>query len=325
MTRDQSHDETCDSGGVAPWLELNHDLLYLVLMRLGVVDFVAFSGVCKSWRSFALSNWNMFMASKPPLSMSTSTNVNEREERYLYLEDFDGRKFKTILPRLVGRDFVGLSCGYLAFYGYATHDFWLVNPITRHQLHFPDVHFEVYTYDELAIKLILVFSPSIPGWVLAVENGLDRKIWTSIAGKGAWNLVSSPFQIIDFHAFKGKYYDFKAPVNKQQSSKVSDIISENKEDVSAEEVDEEVDDAYQEGVDEGELPPLDNSDPLPEVANEGTQVRRSERVRAPSTRYPTSNYILLTSEGEPESFQEAQSHIDKANWQKAMEEEMNSL
>ncbi|CAH1452534.1 unnamed protein product [Lactuca virosa] len=116
-----------------------------------------------------------------------------------------------------------------------------------------------------------------------------------------------------------------APVNKQQSSKVSDIISENKEDVSAEEVDEEVDDAYQEGVDEGELPPLDNSDPLPEVANEGTQVRRSERVRAPSTRYPTSNYILLTSEGEPESFQEAQSHIDKANWQKAMEEEMNSL
>ena len=74
-----------------------------------------------------------------------------------------------------------------------------------------------------------------------------------------------------------------------------------------------------------QLPPLDNSDPFSEVANEGTQVRRSERVRAPSRRYPTSNYILLTSEGEPESFQEAQSHIDKANWQKAMEEEMNSL
>ncbi|CAH1445295.1 unnamed protein product [Lactuca virosa] len=117
----------------------------------------------------------------------------------------------------------------------------------------------------------------------------------------------------------------EAPVNKQQSSKVSDIISKNKDDVSTEEVDEEVDDADQEGVEPGELPPLDNSDPLPEVANEGTQVRRSERVRAPSTRYPTSNYILLTSEGEPESFQEAQSHIDKANWQKAMEEEMNSL
>ncbi|CAH1433959.1 unnamed protein product [Lactuca virosa] len=53
-----------------------------------------------------------------------------------------------------------------------------------------------------------------------------------------------------------------APVNKQQSSKVSDIISENKEDLSAEEVDEEGDDAYQEGVEQGELPPLDNSDPL---------------------------------------------------------------
>ena len=75
----------------------------------------------------------------------------------------------------------------------------------------------------------------------------------------------------------------------------------------------------------GSFHPHDNLDTSPEVTNEGTQVRRSERVRAPSRRYPTSNYILLTSEGEPESFQEAQSHIDKANWQKAMEEEMNYL
>lgn len=125
--------------------------------------------------------------------------------------------------------------------------------------------------------------------------------------------------------YENQYYDFKAPVNKQQSSKVSDIISENKDDVSTEEEDEEVDDANQEGVEQGELPPHDTLDTFPEVTNEGTQVRRSERVRAPSRRYPTSNYILLTSEGEPESFQEAQSHIDKANWQEAMEEGMNSL
>ena len=110
--------------------------------------------------------------------------------------------------------------------------------------------------------------------------------------------------------YENQYYDFKAPVNKQQRSKVSDIISENKDDVSTEEEDEEVDDANQEGVEQGELPPHDTLDTFPEVTNEGTQVRRSERVRAPSRRYPTSNYILLTSEGEPESFQEAQSHID---------------
>nr|KAJ0211551.1 hypothetical protein LSAT_V11C400174140 [Lactuca sativa] len=207
MTRDQiSHDETCDSGGVQLWSDLNHDVLLLVMMRLGVIDFLSLCGVCKSWRSFALSNWNRFMASKPPMSMSISANVNEREERYLYLEDFDGRNFKTILPRLFGVDFVGLSCGYLAFYGKETHEFWLVNPITRHQLHFPHVPFDVDGIVYGRVRLILMFSPSIPGWVLVVENQLCDEIWSSIAGKGAWNLVSSrfPFHLFDFHAFMGK-------------------------------------------------------------------------------------------------------------------------
>lgn len=43
------------------------------------------------------------------------------------------------------------------------------------------------------------------------------------------------------------------------------------------------------------------------------------------SRYPTSESILLTDEGEPESFQEAQSHNDRVSWMKAMQEEMNSL
>lgn len=45
---------------------------------------------------------------------------------------------------------------------------------------------------------------------------------------------------------------------------------------------------------------------------EELQVRRSEREHQPSKRYPSSEYILLTEEGEPESFQEAQVHKDKA-------------
>ena len=57
------------------------------------------------------------------------------------------------------------------------------------------------------------------------------------------------------------------------------------------------------GVEQGEQPP-----PLEMVES---QVRRSTRERRPSTRYPTSEYAMITEEGEPESFQEVQSHKDK--------------
>ncbi|KAL4582349.1 hypothetical protein LXL04_006896 [Taraxacum kok-saghyz] len=97
--------------------------------------------------------------------------------------------------------------------------------------------------------------------------------------------------------YENQYYDSKSSVSEQQSSTVSEPISETNEDVPIEENVDEVEDVNQEGVEQGELPPLDTSDPLPEDA----------------------------SEGEPESFQEAQSHSDKGKWQKAMEEEMNSL
>ena len=71
------------------------------------------------------------------------------------------------------------------------------------------------------------------------------------------------------------------------------------------------------GVEQGEQPP-----PLEMVE---PHVRRSTRERRPSTKYPTSEYTMITKEGEPESFQEVQSHKDKQSWLKAMHEEMNSL
>ena len=55
------------------------------------------------------------------------------------------------------------------------------------------------------------------------------------------------------------------------------------------------------------------------------QVRRSTREHRPSTRYLTSEYTMITEEGELESFQEVQSHEDKQSWLKVMHEEMNSL
>ena len=70
------------------------------------------------------------------------------------------------------------------------------------------------------------------------------------------------------------------------------------------------------GVDQGEkIHPLE----------EGPRLRRSTRECQPSTMYPSSEYILITDKGKPESFQEMQSHKDKAYWIKATREEINTL
>nr|KAJ0203872.1 hypothetical protein LSAT_V11C500256910 [Lactuca sativa] len=208
MTRSQNHDDASSNNkrimksGAAPWSNLNHDVLFLVMMKLGVIDFLAFCGVCKSWRSLSLSNKNMFIASKPPMLMCISTRANEKE---CCLEDFEERKFKTIIPHSEGRTYFGLTCGYLIFYGRETWDFWLVNPITIHELHFP--YFPSYLYSNgSSFSAILVFSSSISRYVFVILQRFTSKIWFSIEGKGDWNDVSSSLCICDMHAFKGKIY-----------------------------------------------------------------------------------------------------------------------
>ena len=55
------------------------------------------------------------------------------------------------------------------------------------------------------------------------------------------------------------------------------------------------------------------------------QLRRSTRDRKTSTRYSPNEYVMLSDGGEPECYQEAMSHEDKGEWNKAMQEEMKSL
>ncbi|KAI3767934.1 hypothetical protein L2E82_18363 [Cichorium intybus] len=55
-------------------------------------------------------------------------------------------------------------------------------------------------------------------------------------------------------------------------------------------------------------------------------IRRSTRVRRPPVRYsPSANYLLLTENGEPESYPEALRMKDSIQWKRAMEDELSSL
>ncbi|MFS8026830.1 putative F-box domain-containing protein [Helianthus anomalus] len=138
MSRKQKKSSTSDDDTKGSWISFNDDLVFLILMHLGVFDYVALSGVCKAWRSFAISNWNKFMMSKQPMYLSISSDFIFHKDCYIQLQDHTRRKLKAIIPHASARKCIGVTCGYLIFFERKTHGFWLVNPFTRKELHFPD-------------------------------------------------------------------------------------------------------------------------------------------------------------------------------------------
>ncbi|CAH1435861.1 unnamed protein product [Lactuca virosa] len=204
MTRNRIDDDASSSkiiktDDVGPWSYLNHDVLLLVMMQLGVIGFVAFSGVCKSWRSVALPNRKRFMVSKPPMIMRIPPRGIDKDNKYC-LEDYERRKFKTTLMHSAGMYYCGFTCGYLILFRIKTKNLRLVNPITRHELNSPSAPDDYIT-------CILVFSPSISKFVFVMLA--NKQIWFSIEDEGAWNCVSSIFDFtsyMDLHVFKAMIY-----------------------------------------------------------------------------------------------------------------------
>ena len=85
------------------------------------------------------------------------------------------------------------------------------------------------------------------------------------------------------------------------------------------------------GVTENEDDPLvDDVEPTKQVDGElllpsyEPPLRRSTKELQPSTRYPPNEYLMLTDEGEPETYQ-AILHETKKEWVRAMQEEVRSL
>ena len=78
------------------------------------------------------------------------------------------------------------------------------------------------------------------------------------------------------------------------------------------------DEPYHEIADQGEpaeqiqRKPNQGEPPAPQENED--QVRRSSRSRRPSTKDSSSEYIMLTNYGEPETYEEARAHNDSDRW-----------
>ena len=127
-----------------------------------------------------------------------------------------------------------------------------------------------------------------------------------------------------------------SPLQQEPSNRAQEIVHENVPDMAqapGAEIVSEPEDDDQEDHEQGEP----NQGEQPEIAQ--VPVRRSGRVSKPNTKYPSSQYILVTSDGddpysryilltgdgEPESFEEARTHADNDKWMLAMKSEMESL
>ena len=83
-----------------------------------------------------------------------------------------------------------------------------------------------------------------------------------------------------------------------------------------EEVQTPHDDASKDDVE----PKIEGEQPLPQ-----TPLRRSTREKQPSKKYSSNEYVMISDQGEPETYQEVLKHENKIEWLKAMKEEMESL
>lgn len=138
-------------GGV--WDLLPNDLLVSVLMKLSVIDYISFSGVCRSWRSTSIYIRKFFMERQQPLVV---VRPRYSKKACVLYNMFDGKSWKAMLPDLPCKNLVGLSCGYLITIDRNT-GFWLVNLMTRHELHFPSLP------ESMGLRKSLVLPESVGG------------------------------------------------------------------------------------------------------------------------------------------------------------------
>lgn len=181
----KSHNSENRDWESGPWDKLTGNLLVSIILRLGFIDSVSIGGVCGSWRTIVTDNRETILQQQRPLVVVKSTHA--KKACFLY-NMYDQIRYKTMLPDYLSHwRFVGLSCGYLIMLNLESK-FWLLNLITRDELHFPAL--PRYFFFGLTETLpILIYSTDILDHFMLVVNRKMSSMLLSRRGGANWRTI----------------------------------------------------------------------------------------------------------------------------------------
>ncbi|KAK9289986.1 hypothetical protein L1049_008148 [Liquidambar formosana] len=185
---------------MADWTQLPYDLITTIANYLtSVEDFLAFSSVCRSWRS-VYSNKNWTPGPQFPWLMLSEKRNDETRGFF----SFDQSKlYELALPEIRGRRCWGSSHGWLVTAGFDL-EIELFNPVTRvrialpPQFEFPKqpkmgmvLDWSRFVYKAIVIKRLLDSRKIDDEYVVMAIYGLERRLAFARPGYNSWVAVKN--------------------------------------------------------------------------------------------------------------------------------------
>uniref|UniRef100_A0A5B7ANM9 KIB1-4 beta-propeller domain-containing protein n=1 Tax=Davidia involucrata TaxID=16924 RepID=A0A5B7ANM9_DAVIN len=211
---------------MANWVELQEDLLVLIATRLTLLeDFVAFGGVCTSWRLAMVTTKKNFsrLPQVPWLMLAEEEDDNNNSNSNSNFRDFYSltkcKIHRVMLPEASGKRCFS-SQGWLLTIG-KDEEVNLVHPLSRVQIQLPNLT-TVSDLEEMATaaigtgemyltfiqNVVLSCSPSSDNVVVVmVIHGALSKLAFHKTGDDAWTTVETRMaQYLDLICYEGQFY-----------------------------------------------------------------------------------------------------------------------
>ncbi|XP_074357758.1 uncharacterized protein LOC141697348 [Apium graveolens] len=206
-TKERKQKKTCRRLGNrvwGAWDSLPNELLVSVLMKLSLFDYLAVCGVCRSWRSVSIDIRKKIIERQKPLVFA---KPKYSKKACVLYNMFDGKTCKAMLKDLIW-DLVGLSCGYLIMNdGY--RGFWLVNLMTRHELHFPVLPGMTWGILDYQFRAVLFVSTQLSRFFTVLFSRNHNFLLLSESGASGWQeyfLPNTNAGISDVKILDGKIF-----------------------------------------------------------------------------------------------------------------------
>ncbi|KAK1357185.1 hypothetical protein POM88_050441 [Heracleum sosnowskyi] len=187
------------------WDNLPNELLVSVLQRLSIIDYISFSGVCKSWRSAFIDFRKTLMKHQQPLVV---VRPKYSKKSCVLYNMFDERSYRTMLPDLPCKYLLGFSCGNLITFD-RNRRFWLVNLMTKHELHFPILPQYVVDICYSYLCALLFRSTRLSKTFMVLFSTKRNFLLLSESGASSWQkyiLSNTSARISDVKIFYGKIF-----------------------------------------------------------------------------------------------------------------------